>query len=104
MSDRKLDKGFVRATTPDPLSLDGLIAWLETMPADGEYDWANIRGCLGFQYLTAVGLPVDCCSGDYWIDAHGRDHALPWLPDIAGLVPWTFGAALQRARALRESV
>lgn len=82
-------------TKADPLTLDSLIAWLEKQPADKVYDFWHCRECLLYQYLRDAGLP----RSDY-----GVVHALGGT-DIGGRIahqlPWTFGAALDRARALR---
>ena len=80
----------------DPFSLENLIAWLEKQPAQKEYDYLNCEGyCLIGQYLTAHGKHW---SRDY--DLLG-DSCL--RVDVAGTAPYTFGAALNRAReALAE--
>jgi len=73
-------------------SLEGLITWLETMPADDFYDWHNCRGgCLYGQYAAAHGLA--------WTDASKFRAA---VYSIAYQEPWTFGAALERARKASE--
>ena len=80
---------------PDPFSLEGLIAWLETQPPETKYDWMSwsLRfpdgGCLLLRYGAAVG------------DAHDMHN---WfyknqLMHVASALPWTYGAALDRARA-----
>lgn len=88
----------------DPFSLESLIAWLEKQPADKEYDYYDCDGaCLYGQYGAAIRLarPMDAwdrvCDSDC---LNNRNHA----GDIAARTPWTFGAALTRAkRALQES-
>ena len=82
--------------TADPLDPDAMIAWLETMPAEGAYDFWNRCGeCLLHQFATAIG-------------ADWKDERLSFaLHNVWGLVaidrPHTYGAALSRFRALKES-
>lgn len=79
----------------DPFSLESLIAWLEKQPADREYNWASIDECMCAQYFG--------CGAD-WAERHDQfEFATGIRPDAIALGrPWTFGAALERARkALR---
>ena len=79
-------------TKADPFKLETLIAWLEKQPADQEYNFRDCSGrCLFGQYYTAMGFDW---QKEYLADHF--DHI-----NIAGLEPHTFGAALERARALR---
>jgi hypothetical protein len=93
-------------------SLAGLIAWLETMPPEGEYDFDACDGtCMLGQYMAHLG-----------VDWHGNG-AMPdgrattpyvgvlWELDptdgdcvqkIAYEEPHTFGAALARAVAYQR--
>jgi len=81
----------------DPAALTSLIAWLETMPPNGEYDWENCDGeCLIGVYGAATGL------GAKWHDVHSAYFERDEL-HIASDTPWTFGAALDRARATLAS-
>ena len=98
----------------DVFTLASLIAWLETMPPNGEYDFHCKTGkCLLDQYLASHGLPG--FSSHYLDDDHvglRNYHRLAILNsddvvsdiainvgyDIANSVPMTFGAALDRAR------
>lgn len=81
-------------------SLIGLIAWLETQDPAQEYDWSKCDGtCLVSQYLTSIGI----LDGEQWKDYNY--HKALGLPEagsfnIAYQRPWTFGAALLRARAV----
>ncbi len=89
-------------TKPDIYALPTLIAWLETMPIDEEYNWNNCQGaCLIGQYMAAQGI-------GWYEKLNGRSDAysafcdlthVDWSP-IALRRPWTFGAALARAKAL----
>lgn len=96
-------QGFVidAPAKADPFTLDSLIAWLETMPADRVYNFFDCDGrCLIGQYIAAKS------SSNHWrhygypnwmdlVDAH------PHVSKIATHEPFTFGAALLRARALK---
>lgn len=82
-------------TKADPHSLEAVIAWLETQPADREYDFINCRGgCLVGQYGNATGID--------WIEAHQALHERYGLYFACGF-PCTFGAALSRARKVLET-
>lgn len=87
-------------TKPDILSLSTLIAWLEKHPADEAYDYDNCKGhCLIGRYMAAHGYGwyEPGISYDTFCLSE-RD----WGFRIAVQRPHTFGAALERARALRE--
>jgi len=72
-------------------SLEGWIAWLETKPADETYNWHDCRGeCAYGQYMAAHGIP--------WAIASAYSDFRSKAYNIAHPRPWTFGAALERAR------
>ena len=80
----------------DPLSLEGLVAWLEQQPPETEYDWHDVRGgCLIGKYFKAIDA-----------EEHQYDQVFKDCPKNYGKVcssfsgPTTFGAALARARAI----
>ncbi len=82
-------------------SLDSLIAWLETKNPRKRYDFCNCNdgkdGCLLSQYLGHHSEELGESGSAYSqiSDCGGREVAIP--------CPWTFGAALKRALALRDS-
>jgi len=83
----------------NPLSLESLIAWLEKQPAQTTYDYQVPDRCLIAQWSGQClsSFEVDALFGGkgLWI-AQGRSG-----PQYER---WTFGAALERARAvLRQS-
>lgn len=87
--DPKWDKEI--ETKADPYKLESLIAWLETQNPATTYNYHNLRGdCLLCQYLTASG--VDYIKYGELLTANQRNR-------IAAARPWTFGNALERARA-----
>lgn len=79
-------------------SLPGFIAWLETMPPGGKYEWMKCDGtCLIDQYLASIGLKNDGRTdhGSNYFQAQGggpNGIAVGW--------PRTYGSALERARAV----
>ena len=89
------DPNWQKPKVADVFSLDSLIAWLETMPADISYKWDCVRGgCLIGIYADAAGINFhDCHSA---IFDRGQLY-------IAGHEPHTFGAALARARKAAQA-
>lgn len=89
-------------TKADPFTLVAVIAWLEKQPPDKSYDWMAVHGCLACQYFQSLGHDAPWGNSHAIVDGGYRTpfggsknyHA------IAGAVPWTFGAALERARKL----
>lgn len=92
------DPKWETKTKPDVFSLESLIAWLETMPADGTYNYNNCDGgCLLDLYLaTATGKRSRPDPKTHWKTCGGGENYL----FIGRTKPQTFGAALSRARAL----
>jgi hypothetical protein len=91
------DPKWEAKTKPAVMSLAGLIAWLEQQPPETEYNWWNTNGCLVCNYLRAV-TGTKRPSGQFLFEKvfetpsdYGK---------VAGDEPWTYGAALERARAL----
>jgi len=74
------------------LDSDKLIAWLRTQPPDEEYVWQDPVYCLMGRYLAS--------EGSHWGE-FSYSAAMPHYHEIAETKPWTFGAALQRAEALK---
>lgn len=91
----------------DMYSLASLIAWLEQQPAEESYCYADNGKCLLGQYFSEKsGKLVLVGSNDVCFALDKPDH---WSKDVYfsryfGLIacgrPWTFGAALARAKAL----
>jgi hypothetical protein len=80
--------------------LDGLIAWLETQPKDKVYCWADTGHCLFSQWGEALGLGK---QQNAYLEV-GKLPSWEMLTDacIAVVQPYTFGAALKRAKAFRD--
>lgn len=76
-------------------SLCSVIAWLEKQPPQESYQWIFPQHCLMGQYFRAMGVPED--------DIRDRSLASTSegspLNKVALIDPFTFGAALKRARA-----
>jgi hypothetical protein len=84
-----------------PLTIDRLIAWLETQPPDEEYRYKESRECAICQMLRATGYPKATVGSEMvWLHGAGFDYVyLPSEMDAAvAAKPHTFGAALARAR------
>lgn len=82
-------------TKADPFSLQSLIAWLEKQPAAGEYNFLNCSGgCLYGLYMQSHGFLQE----SYLKQA--KDFRLLVFEYVAMPEPWTFGAALERARKI----
>lgn len=97
-----------KETKPDVFSLEGLIAWLETQDAEVAYCYHDSGRCLHGRYLTAIGISFSGVGGDYWRSHDGAKHPLPGgdgtnYLHVASRLPYTFGAALERARDLLAS-
>ncbi len=83
-------------TKPDPHSMQSLIAWLELQPPHTSYNWeCTDGGCLIGLYSDAVGCNFFACHSAFF----NRDDDL----SVAAQKPHTFGAALERARAIVTS-
>ena len=85
----------------NPWTLDAFIAWLERQPAEGVYNWADCEGgCLMGLYSVAIGD-----GHKSWAYRIGDVECIEYTmhAEVAMPRPWTFGAALDRARALREA-
>jgi hypothetical protein len=82
----------------DPLTLESLIAWLEKMPPDDTYDyWCTNGSCLYGQYTHAHGIPWSE-SGHFENRGERAVFCDFVYCEVACEVPYTFGAALGRAR------
>lgn len=99
--DPKWEKPEIKA---DPFSLESLIAWLEKQPASAGYCYQSNGNCLLAKYFHAAGYPNAMLGGDY-VRLHGvrqRTIISEEFQIIPLREPHTFGAALERARALTK--
>jgi len=92
------DPKWEQETKVDPLSVAGLIAWLAKQPTRREYEYYSCQRCLVAEYLKSIGS-VNPDAEYIFSEALGAG----WPYDkIAAERPHTFGAALERARALTK--
>lgn len=85
----------------DPLSLESLIMWLESQPATAEYDFHCSRSCMVAQWVKSID-PGAISTPGYGADfytVNGANIDLRQFVKVANAMPWTFGAALERARS-----
>jgi len=99
------DKRWDKDVKADPFSLESLIAWLEKQPADKTYCYMDNGYCLLSQYFTYSGFQNVDVGG--WDFTHGpkqeRVSFSNAFENVAVEQPWTFGAALDRAREALSS-
>lgn len=89
----RLDYASPPALFVEPLyapTTDGLISWLKCCDPKATYNWWDVHNCLLCQFAVACGY-----TADDWIHFH---HFF----GIGCLQPWTYGAALKRARELKR--
>lgn len=86
----------------DPFSLEALISWLKKQPAEKKYHHGSLQFCLLAQFIRHTGVSNRNAIKD-------KSWELGILPPFAtvafgasGAGPYTFGAALTRARALAK--
>lgn len=87
------DPKWEQQTKTEPPSLAGLVAWLEQQPKDQSYNCYSITRCVIAQYRFAATGRHDSIA---LVDIVGGTKA---HRDIGCTAPYTFGAALERARA-----
>jgi len=86
------DLKWERPTLDDLLTVERLIVWLETQDPETRYSIGSAHTCLIGQFCAAHGVADP-----------------PYIvPPVFGMIamfdiPWTFGAALDRAKALRDA-
>ena len=93
-----------------PFQLESLRDWLRTKPKDEGYKYSEPYGCLIFQYLKAVGIPVEYVTPGHWGGGPGKARPLSdafkevstGYLDASELPVRTFGAALARCERLVE--
>jgi len=91
------------ATKYDPAQLGPYTAWLEKQPAHEAYCYSSNEDCPTARYFTALGYSeVEVVPG--LVSYVGGETKLPyWFDVIACNGPRTYGAALDRARALAKA-
>lgn len=80
---------------------ENLIAWLETKPPDESYCFVVANECLLAQWARSVDSSAEVNENisAYAYKVHGKNVILGgFMQYIASNEPWTFGAALKRAK------
>jgi hypothetical protein len=91
------------------LTVAKLAAWLETQDPDREYDYGDCENCMIAQYAKANGFPRALSGANTISDrATSNIYIMPRQMDKAAQgYDWshihTFGAALERCRALEAA-
>lgn len=90
------DTTFHTAYTTTEPSLEGLLAFCESRPAEDVYCWIDYARCLAHQYNASIGRRYS------YVDVHHRRAAeIDYqIEAIAQAEPRTFGAAAARCRSL----
>lgn len=86
----QIDHGRAAKPLCEPTT-DGLISWLETHNPEQTYSWWDVDDCLLCRFSSATGGP-----SDGWV-------RFPQFFTIAVPYPWTYGAALERARSFKRN-
>ncbi len=95
--------------TTDLYALESLIAWLERQPRNTEYDYAWCQNCVIGQYLAAHGIEHGFAMhyGKFLAHHSTKEYGLSraYIADgsLGFSTQWTFGQALQRARAVQKA-
>lgn len=98
------DKRWDKEIKADPFSLESLITWLEKQDPHAGYNYCDTRQCLLAQYHAAHGttLRVTALGGEL-PENSSDEYKAEWIARGHHCTPHdrTFGAALERARALQ---
>ena len=84
----------------DPMKLESLIAWLETMPPEQAYNYLDVNNCLMCQYFSAKGYRNVFVVPSHF--AYYKSRGIEEYPSIFDAIARDgahyMGAALGRAR------
>lgn len=84
---------------PHPVSLEGLITWLEKQNPDTRYNYTSNSDCLLSRYFRSCGyLRVRCYLDGFHYSLIFFKNIPEEMNYVAGDYGWTYGAALDRAR------
>jgi hypothetical protein len=81
--------------------LSDMVAWLEKQPPKTKYDFKDVNGqCLAGRYLTAnrIDYPAQDWSFSCMFGGRSYHSQLERYYAVAAVRPWTYGAALERAK------
>ena len=95
--------------TKDPFTLDNLIAWLETKDPTEEFNYYFNNNCLLAQWVKNIDINAQPNMASHAFSYIVNDQEVDFLVshksfmrNVINVEPWTFGAALERAKALRD--
>ena len=102
-------RGSGTSASPD-ISLDDLIAWLETKPAQERYDFMSLDECLWGKYFREHGVEFFLVAGSYYRTKGWEEIPLPGCKHVDDVDGWgarvayarTYGEALVRARRMKN--
>lgn len=78
---------------PNPISIDGLIAWLKQQDPKGSYNWYDSKECVMCRYMNVV------IGTERHHDLGAVFPNLEMYQVICAARPWTYGAVLNRLEA-----
>ncbi len=82
-------------TEVEPLSLEGLVQWLETQDQKTEYKYTQSYDCLWARYMKAIGNEkIEFFMGQF----PPKVWEVVRTTDESGVSRWTYGAALKRGK------
>ena len=91
-------------TEPDVFSVEAVMQWAAQHPPETRYDWFDVCGCLLWQYAVAQGMPnLNSCGTGIAFNDGRRERIKGLRVEMLSAYPWTYGAFLSRARALRSA-
>jgi hypothetical protein len=95
-------KEFPAETVSPDFTVQDVLAWARTKPADEAYNYCSTGSCAIAQFLIATGRSKNPCVADDWDDDSGQPHAIDWrLRNAANSVfEETFGALVKRLEVL----
>jgi hypothetical protein len=88
----------------DVMSLNTLIAWLQTKPNNERYSYTDCQGCLLYQYFEAHGIDVLSVTHLFYREGGWGNECIKFLPPTVDQISHcsTFGEALNIALKIRE--
>jgi hypothetical protein len=84
-----------KTKTTTPPSYNGFIAWLAAQPPGKKYNFYDVNNCVVARYLQEMG------EKRYALDGAEIRTFLQGNLHVVTTTPWTYGAALRRARPVR---
>jgi hypothetical protein len=86
----------------EPLSLEGLVQWLETQPPETKYKYTQIYDCLWARYMQAIGNEKIEFNNEEFPDGVNEVVQAPTHLGYKGGIDdnerWNYKAALERGK------